>query len=176
MLMDRWRYGVLKLLPSITAFKYNENHSRHNNPFEKDKVLCCHLGVFIVAMVVLFNIGLVVGLVMVANAIDGGNMSDKNPFVLSIPFLVGAVGFVLVVTHCCLRCCWQIRKNKNRSSQQKKVEKQVRGDAGEVTMTTNTAKQLARTTSAMPQVQACCLFDSTKICCDIGSKRLHCAC
>ena len=154
MLMDRWRYGVLDLMPSIMSFKEDTSHSRNNNPFQKNEVLHCRSEVFLVAMVVLFTIGLVVGLVMVANAVDGGNMSDRNPFVLAIPFLVGAVGFGLVVTHCCLRCCWQVCKNRKRRSQRRKVEKQVQGDAGEVTITTNAARRLARTTSAMPKVHA----------------------
>jgi len=152
--MDRWRYGVLDRMPSITAFKGDTSHNRYNNPFEKREVLCIEIGYFVAAMAILFIMGLVVGLVMVANAVDGGNMSDQNPFVLSIPFLVGAVGFGIVVTHCCLRCCWQVCKNRKRRSQRKKVEKQVQGDAGEVTITTNAARRLARTTSAMPKVHA----------------------
>ena len=105
-------------------------------------------------LVILFNMGLVIGLIMVANSADGGKMSEQNPFVLSIPFLVGAIGFGIVVTHWCLRCCWQVCKNTKRKSQFKKMENQVQGGAGAVTITTKAVRQLVRTTSAMPQVNA----------------------
>ena len=92
----RWRYGLLDLVPAVREF---QNTQVSSNPFRKHKVLCCKLSHFRYGLLMLSLAGLIIMVVLVANAQDGGYFNGKSPYLTTLPFMVVFLG---------LLCPWSI--------------------------------------------------------------------
>ena len=105
--------------------------------------------------------GLIIGVILVANAQDGGYFQGKNPYLTSLPFFVALLGLLGPVVHCTGRFCSAVKRRSGHKRAELKVLTEVQERAAGIAITTKAAAQIARTTSAIPKVSGCLLMQFT---------------
>ena len=98
--------------------------------------------------------GLIIMVILMANAQDGGYFNGKSPYLTTLPFMVVFLGLLCPLVHCTARLCCAVKILCGHKRAQRKVQMQIQERAGDVTITTDAVAQIARTTSAIPTVSA----------------------